>query len=247
MSKSQALVKAIDPKSAFSVTVVKDKKGNVTKETWNGLSPAFKTQLMKEGESLGGVLKTITEGAAQRAQIGMTLHAAFTTYKRITGEGLPHFVNTQVDNTCPNTYGKVGSDTRNTINSHVVFNGLRYLYDKAVKAVKAAEERAALIKAGVNVGDSEEVTKYNKDARKEKRDVFEADFCKVVLGFDRFGVSDSTVENLLILMGKHEKNKKDTLNKVGEALKTAALNKVFKHREVRDVTPKETKKTATKK
>lgn len=237
MSKTQKAI-ALNPKAVFTVT--KGKNG----ETF-AITPKYKAELIAAGSEVGGFLQT----AEQKVAIALNLATAFGEYKRITNNGLPAFVHDMLDATCPKSYGKVGSDDRKALTTHKLFNGIEYLYKKGSAALVKMNERKALSDAGIDVDNQDEVNEHNKEAREQKAEAFRKSFERVIVGFYNFGVTETTISNLLILMGKHEKDDKVELNKAGVVLRDAAVKAVFtaSAKNTRNVTPQADTTTTTKK
>lgn len=231
MSKTQLVIVTGNP-----FKVVKTKTGeSIT------LSAAFKTTLLSEGKEAGKIYTTMQDRMREKIAISLNLTAAFAEYKRITKNGFPGFVHDLLDPSCPKSYGKVGSDDRKELNSHSVFNGLSAMLKSGDAALTKMKERKALSDAGLDPDDSEKVQEHKKEERDNKRDAVQAEFVRCMVGFDTYGVTETTVDNLLIWAGKHEKGNKEEVNKVGATIRDAAIKGVFAKRErtTKNVTPKD--------
>jgi len=85
-----------------------------------------------------------TFSAEKKLEGALKLTLAFDSYKRLTvgKTSLPKFVHDYIDPTCPEKYGKPGSDTRKKNRKHQVFNRVEYLiYRVGRPALKQINER----------------------------------------------------------------------------------------------------------
>ena len=212
---SKALKKS-ETVNAFTVNKVKGVESFT-------LSPKFRSELIAVGSEIGAFIAT----AEQKIQTAINLTLAVNEYRRVTKNGLPAFVHDLLDPTCPKGYGKIGSTDRTTITTHRLFNGIEYLYKKGNAAVERIAERKALSDAGIDPDDADKVSERNKETREERASAFQKSFVKVCVDFSRHGVTETTISNLLLLMGKHPKGDKTDLSKLGEELSTAAQKAVL--------------------
>lgn len=218
---------------AMNVTVINplwhvEKVGNEEKIV---LSDGFIKQVVGAATDIGNMIRT----AQEKIAIAMNLVEAFQEYKAKTKNGLTAFVNDYFDKNCPRSYGAPGSAERKKATSNTIFNGVDYMIRKGQAAIKAAAERKALMDAGISPDDSEKVKDHNKDVREAKAASFERAFLKCIVDFDKHGVTDTTISNLLIsVLRKVEKAKEgevsDELNATGKKLLNAAVQAVFKSR-----------------
>jgi len=176
MSK-QAIAK-LDPKQCFTVT------GKTGSETFT-LTPKFTAQAIEIGNDVGGILLSLQERSALKMEFALNLKSAFAEFKRITKSGFPAFVHDFIDKTCPTSYGKVGTKERSAITHHKLFIGLETLLKQATKYQEREATRQALIAAGINPDNAEDVGKKTKDEREAKADTFQRSFNRCLIDINR--------------------------------------------------------------
>lgn len=245
MSKKMIVVK-VDEK-AFTVTTKGDKKTFA-------LAKPFSTAIGTDTKAIGDHLTSIREymSKPERQARALTLVAAFDAWKEITKGGLPEFVKTFIDSTCPDKYGAAGSEARFRINSHSVFNGVETMVKKGREAIAQMKALKELKAADIDPTNEKDVLKFRKDAKQAQRDANQAELNKALIDIDTHGVTKTTIENLVVLVLHKRDKESHAITAAGEKIAQAALNAVFeaqgkRARLAKDVTPTSATKTNGKK
>jgi hypothetical protein len=209
------------------------------------LSDSFKSTIIRDAGSIGDAVHNMRAAAAGKAELALNITAAFDAAKEggFT-TGLPEFVHTYIDQSCPAGYGKVGTPARATITSHKVFTGIEAMVKNARQALKLNAERQKLIAAGKNPEDVKEVREYNKESRDLKAEQFQKSFCKAIVGFDKHGITETTISNFLILVLRKVDKDSEELNKAGQDLRDAAIKALFVARGMKQEEGKTLEETA---
>lgn len=193
----------------------------------DGKSMSLDAGFIKRIKTTATEIGTAIRGWEQKMQDALNVASAFAEYKRLTTNGFPAFVNAYFDSSLPKSYGGPKSDERKKLVASPLFNGLDYLNRKGAKEIQKITDRNNLIKAGINPEDSEKVGDHNKNAKQDKAAKLQDKYNRSVLGFVRFGVTQTTVENFVVLaLGKA--SKKGEITAAGQKVANeimAAVNK----------------------
>lgn len=219
MAKTNKAMNVTVIPSNFSIQTVGNEKKLV-------LTDGFIKQVIGAATDIGNMIRT----AQEKIQIAVNLVEAFKQYKEISKNGLCPFVADYFDKDCPRSYGAAGSAERKKVTSNTIFNGVEYMVKKGQAALKQAAERKALMDAGISPEDTDKIKDHNKDVRDAKYSTFERAFCKCMVDFDKHGVTDTTVNNLLVSVLRKKEKDSDDLNATGKKLLNAAVQAVFKSR-----------------
>jgi hypothetical protein len=212
---------AVASKLNYSITEIEGKKVFA-------LSASFKSTLVRDATTIGEAVHNMRAAAAGKAELALNITEAFDVWKdKIGGSGLPEFVHLFVDTTCPDKYGKVGSEQRRQITTNKVFTGIEAMVKNARSALKIRAERQKLIASGKDPDSAGDTRDYNKDVRDAKAAAFTKAFTRSIVSFDKFGITETTISNFLILVLKKKEKENDELNKQGQDLRDAAIKALF--------------------
>ena len=196
------------------------------------LGAEFKKQVLSVASEIGGTLTLMSRTAEERAAVCISLTQVFTLWKDKNPKGgLTQFVHDKLDATCPAAYGKVGTEERRKVTTHKVFSGIEYMVKKGKKALEKINEVKVLRAAGIEPTDEPKVKEHQSAVRDAERRAFQSAFNKMVLDFHKFGVTETTISNVLkgfvLRRRKTDEGGAEALNAAQQKIVNAALATVL--------------------
>lgn len=178
---------------------------------------------------VGGILVSFEQRQEEITAYALNFRSSYETWKRITGsKSLPLYIHTYFDKTVPKSYGDAGSEQRRQCTTNFIFRGAEAMIKRANAVLKRENDRAFLMKAGVNPDDSKAIKEFNKNIRESDVIDNKETFADLMI---RFADQGPTVENMtdLLKWADYEKEK-GGLTKTGEELLNAAKDALLKHK-----------------